>query len=130
MKKMFILFTIFSFISLNSFSQEGMIGEIKLFAGNFEPLGWKFCEGQILQISQNQALYSILGITYGGNGMTTFALPDLRDAVPINASGTRPQGTVNNGDKIKIDPTQTTTTIKTVALRYIICIQGLYPERE
>ncbi len=60
------------------------IGEIMLFAGNFAPLGWSFCQGQILQISQNVALFSILGTTYGGDGKTTFALPDLRNAVPVS----------------------------------------------
>lgn len=57
---------------------EPFIGEIKLFAGNFAPRGWAFCNGQLLSIAQNTALFSILGTTYGGNGQTTFALPDLR----------------------------------------------------
>lgn len=60
------------------------IGEIMLFAGNFAPNGWAPCNGQILPIAQNQALFSILGTTYGGNGQTTYALPDLRDRVPIH----------------------------------------------
>jgi microcystin-dependent protein len=60
------------------------IGEITLFAGNFAPRNWAFCNGQILPISQNTALFSILGTTYGGNGQTTFALPDLRGRVPIH----------------------------------------------
>jgi microcystin-dependent protein len=59
------------------------IGEIILFAGNFAPRGWAFCAGQILSIQQNTALYSILGTTYGGNGTTTYALPDLRGRVPM-----------------------------------------------
>jgi len=58
-------------------AQEAMIGEICLFAGNFAPRGWAFCDGQLVQISQNQALFSILGTTYGGDGRTTFALPKL-----------------------------------------------------
>lgn len=62
---------------------EPFIGEIILFAGNFAPRGWAFCQGQILSISQNTALFSILGTTYGGNGQTTFALPDLRGRVPV-----------------------------------------------
>ena len=60
------------------------IGQITLFAGNFAPRGWAFCNGQLLAISQNTALFSILGTTYGGNGQTTFALPDLRGRVPIH----------------------------------------------
>lgn len=54
------------------------LAQIELFAGNFAPRGWAFCEGQLLPISQNSALFSILGTTYGGDGRTTFALPDLR----------------------------------------------------
>src|SRR5688500_15190919 len=63
---------------------EGTIGEIRLFAGNFAPRSWAFCSGQILSIAQNTALFSILGTTYGGNGQTTFALPDLRGRVPLS----------------------------------------------
>jgi microcystin-dependent protein len=62
---------------------EEFIGIIKIFAGNFAPRGWALCNGQILSIAQNTALFSILGTTYGGNGMTTFALPDLRGRAPI-----------------------------------------------
>ena|SRR5438128_8975221 len=61
------------------------IGQITLFAGNFAPRGWAFCNGQLLSIAQNTALFSILGTTYGGNGQTTFALPDLRGRVPVHA---------------------------------------------
>jgi microcystin-dependent protein len=66
-----------------------LLASIVLFAGNFAPRGWLFCEGQILSISQNTALFSLLGTTYGGNGQTTFALPDLRGRVPIHP-GTGP----------------------------------------
>lgn len=59
------------------------IGTIVMFAGNFAPKDWAFCEGQLIAISQNQALYSIIGTTYGGDGRTTFALPDLRGRVPV-----------------------------------------------
>lgn len=62
---------------------EPFIAAIILFAGNFAPRGWAFCSGQILSIAQNTALFSLLGTTYGGNGQTTFALPDLRGRVPI-----------------------------------------------
>ncbi len=71
------------------YSQEGFIGEVKLFAGNFAPRGWALCEGQLLAISSNTALFSILGTTYGGDGRTTFALPDLRGRVAIGP-GTGP----------------------------------------
>ncbi len=62
---------------------EPFIGQIILFAGNYAPLGWAFCHGQLLPIHQNQVLFALLGTTYGGNGQTTFALPDLRGCVPI-----------------------------------------------
>jgi microcystin-dependent protein len=62
---------------------EGYIGQIMLFAGNFAPRNWQFCQGQIIQIAANTALFSILGTTYGGDGQTTFALPDLRGRVPV-----------------------------------------------
>jgi len=62
---------------------EGTIGEIRMFGGTFAPRNWAFCAGQLLSISQNTALFSILGTTYGGNGQTTFALPDLRSRSPI-----------------------------------------------
>lgn len=61
------------------------IGQIIMFGGNFAPRGWAFCSGQLLPISQNSALFSILGTTYGGDGRTTFALPDLRGRAPIHA---------------------------------------------
>jgi microcystin-dependent protein len=62
---------------------DGNIAEIRMFAGNFAPRNWAFCQGQILSISSNTALFSLLGTTYGGNGTTTFALPDLRSRVPV-----------------------------------------------
>ena len=63
---------------------EGYIGQIILFAGNFAPRNWALCDGQLLPISQWSALFSILGTTYGGDGRTTFALPDLRGRAPIH----------------------------------------------
>lgn len=68
---------------------EGYLAEIRGFGGNFAPRNWAFCNGQLLAISQNQALFSLLGTTYGGDGRTTFALPDLRGRAPISA-GTGP----------------------------------------
>lgn len=67
-----------------SYAQDPFIGEIKMFAGNFAPVGYAFCDGQLLPISQYTALFSILGTTYGGDGQVTFALPDLRGRVPIH----------------------------------------------
>lgn len=64
---------------------EHFIATILLFGGNFAPRGWALCQGQLLSIAQNTALFSLLGTTYGGNGQTTFALPDLRGRTPIGA---------------------------------------------
>jgi microcystin-dependent protein len=80
---------------------EPLLGEIKMFCGNFAPDGWYTCEGQTLSISQYTALFSILGTTYGGDGMTTFKLPDLRGAFATqctNLSGAHPGGTYNYGE--------------------------------
>ena len=60
------------------------MGEVKIISWNFAPQGWAFCNGQLLPINQNQALFSLLGTMYGGNGQTTFALPDLRGRVPVH----------------------------------------------
>ena len=60
------------------------VGEIRMFAGNFAPAGWMFCDGQLLAISQNDTLFQLIGTTYGGDGQTTFGLPDLRGRVPIH----------------------------------------------
>lgn len=62
---------------------EPFIGQITLFAGNFAPRGWALCQGQILAIESNESLYSLIGTTYGGNGTTTFGLPDLRGRIPV-----------------------------------------------
>src|SRR5258706_1890644 len=59
------------------------LGEIKMISWNFQPKGWAFCNGQFLPINQNQALFSLLGTQFGGNGQTTFALPDLRGRLPL-----------------------------------------------
>lgn len=64
---------------------EPFLSEIRIFSFQYAPRGWAFCNGQFLAINQNQALFSLLGTTYGGNGQTTFALPDLRGRVPLHA---------------------------------------------
>jgi microcystin-dependent protein len=60
------------------------VGEIKIFAGNFAPAGWMFCEGQLLPISEYETLFNLIGTTYGGDGQSTFALPDLRGRLPLH----------------------------------------------
>jgi len=79
---------------------EGTIAEIRMFAATFNPRFWAYCNGQILSIAQNQALFSLLGTTFGGNGQTTFALPDMRSRVAVG-TGTGPGlSTYTLGDKI------------------------------
>src|SRR5512135_3630836 len=65
------------------------IGEIRLFGGNFAPVGWAFCDGALVPISENDALFNLIGTTYGGDGQLTFALPDLRGRLPMHM-GTGP----------------------------------------
>src|ERR671938_1152459 len=60
------------------------VGEIRMFAGNFAPAGWMFCEGQLLPISENETLFNLIGTTYGGDGQSTFGLPDLRGRIPLH----------------------------------------------
>jgi microcystin-dependent protein len=73
-------------------ARESFIGEIMLVSFNFPPQGWAFCDGQQLQINQNQPLFALLGTNYGGNGQTTFALPDLRGRVPMHMGNSHTMG--------------------------------------
>ena len=68
---------------------EPFVGEIRMFAGNFAPRGWAFCDGQLLAVSQNDALFSLLGTSFGGDGRSTYGLPDLRGRIPLH-QGTGP----------------------------------------
>jgi microcystin-dependent protein len=85
---------------------EGYIAEIRLFAGNFAPRGWAFCQGQILSIAQNTALFSLLGTTYGGNGQTTFGLPDLRGRTAVGPGQGPGLPSINLGE-LAGEPTHT-----------------------
>ena len=92
MKKIYFLGLLILLCSTTLFAQEPYLGEIKLFAGSFAPRGWAKCEGQLLPINQNQALFALLGTTYGGDGRATFALPDYRGRAatgvgPLNLQG-------------------------------------------
>jgi microcystin-dependent protein len=60
------------------------VGEIRMFAGNFAPAGWMFCEGQLLSIAENETLFNLIGTTYGGDGQSVFALPDMRGRIPVH----------------------------------------------
>jgi microcystin-dependent protein len=88
-KKNLLIMSMLTVLSINNtYAQDPFIGEIRIFAGNFAPKGWAFCNGQLLPISPNQALFSLLGNIYGGNGTTTFALPDLRGKISVGMSNT------------------------------------------
>lgn len=83
------------------------LGEIRMFAGNFPPRGWAFCDGQLLPIAQNTALFSLLGTIYGGDGRTTFALPELRGRVPMHSGNgpgltSRPQGQKSGQENVTL----------------------------
>ena len=111
------------------------LAEIRMFAGNFAPKGWAMCDGQLLPINQNQALFALLGTTYGGNGRTTFALPDLRGRVPMHA-GTGPgldshdPGEMSGGELAS--PASSDPSVRTApytVLHFIIALQGIFPSR-
>ncbi|MGW8482656.1 phage tail protein [Microbacterium sp. NPDC055903] len=70
---------------------EPYLGEVRIFAGNFAPVGWAFCDGSLLRITQYEALYTLLGVTYGGDGVNTFALPDLRGRYALGAGQSQGQ---------------------------------------
>lgn len=82
------------------------IGEIKLFGGNFAPRGFANCDGQLVSIAQNTALFALLGTTYGGDGQTTFGLPDMRGRIPIHQGNTNPIGAVGGNESVTLLTTQ------------------------
>jgi microcystin-dependent protein len=81
------------------------LGEIRMFGGNYPPVGWATCDGQILSISQNTALFSLLGTTYGGDGQTMFALPDLRWRVPVHAGAGLSIGQAGGSETVNLTTT-------------------------
>ena len=90
---------------------EDYIGEVRMFAGNFAPRNWAFCEGQTLSIADNQALFAIIGTIYGGDGRTTFRLPDLRGRIPLGPGtgpglSTRRQGEAGGTENNTIETSQ------------------------
>ncbi len=82
---------------------EPFLSEIRLMSFNFPPRGWAFCNGQMLPINQNQALFSLLGTTYGGNGQTTFALPNLQGRVPLHRGGGHVQGEAAGSNSVTLN---------------------------
>ena len=140
------VFTLPSFSSTELKAQwDPFVGQLAVFAGNFAPRNWALCDGQLLSISQNTALFSLIGTTYGGDGRTTFALPDLRGRVVIGP-GQGPgltsrrrgeEGGTEVGGKSGSGPFLTGgSSTKGVpneqpyqVLNYIICLEGRFPSR-
>lgn len=113
-------------------AQEPMLGEVRLFGFNYCPRGWARADGQLLPIASNSALFSLYGTFYGGDGRTTFALPDLRGRAPVHAG--RPPGRPavslgqqNNGAGTAAGDNATTTA--TLGMQYCVALQGVYPSR-
>lgn len=102
MKKIYLLVLFLFIFSKTLLAQEKYLGEIKLFAGNFAPKGWALCQGQLLPINQNIALFSLLGTTYGGNGTTHFALPDYRGRAAVGAGSIYTQGEKQGSETVTL----------------------------
>lgn len=85
---------------------EPYIGEIKVFGGNFSIRGYAFCDGTLLSIDQNEALFNLIGATYGGDGQTTFALPDLRGRVPVHQGNGFPLGQSGGNETVTLNTEQ------------------------
>jgi microcystin-dependent protein len=85
---------------------EPFVGEIRMFGGNFAPVGWALCNGQSMSISEYDVLFTLLGTTYGGDGQSTFALPDLRGRIPLHQSATSPLGTDQGTETVTLVSTQ------------------------
>lgn len=100
---------------------EPFLAEIRMFSFGSATKGWLACEGQKLPINQNQALFSLLGTTYGGDGRVNFALPDLRARTPIGVGDSHAQGHVEAGCALGTGPADRT------AVQFCIAVQGIYP---
>jgi microcystin-dependent protein len=85
------------------------VGEIRMFAGNFAPAGWMFCDGQLLPISENETLFNLIGTTYGGDGQETFALPNLQSRVPIHMGKGKDQVTYQLAEQAGTESVTLTT---------------------
>ena len=90
--KIIIVLFVLSFFNQKSYSQQVFMGQIKIFAGNFAPAGWVFCDGSLLPISEYEALFQVIGTTYGGDGQTTFAVPDFRGRIVTGANNSTGPG--------------------------------------
>ena len=108
------------------------VGEIRSFAGDFAPQGWSFCDGRQLPITRNEALFSLIGDYYGGDGRSNFKLPDLRSRVPIGFDDKNEIGRTEGSENAVTagNPGHTHSILQPViALNYIIAINGIFPTR-
>lgn len=103
-----------------------ILGQIMIFAGSVVPRGWAVCNGQLLPIAQNEALFSLLGTSYGGDGVTNFALPNLNGNIPVGMGPNRRLGSSEPLDGTEGGAQQ----YQTVALNYMIAIEGIYGESQ
>lgn len=85
------------------------VGEIRMFGGNFAPVGWAWCNGQLLSISQYDVLFNLIGTTYGGDGSSTFAVPDLRGRVPVHMNSSSPLGASGGSETVTLISAQLPT---------------------
>lgn len=147
--KIFLCLSLFSLTKLDHAelkAQDCVMGTVTTFAGNFAPVNWALCNGQLLAINSNQALFSLLGTNYGGDGRSSFGLPDLRGRAIIHAGsgpglstktlgqrgGYETSSAGGSGD-FQTDGTGTKSGVNNMqpytAINYIICINGIYPSR-
>ncbi len=82
------------------------VGEIRMFGGNFAPVGWAFCDGSVVSIAENEVLFNLIGTTYGGDGVQTFALPDLRGRLPLHQGPGYVAGQTGGVENVTLQPTQ------------------------
>jgi microcystin-dependent protein len=96
---------------------EPFIGEIRMFGGSFAPAGWAFCDGRLIAISQNEALFTLLGTIYGGDGVNTFALPDLRGRIPVHQGPGFVLGQLAGSESVTLNINQIASHTHTVAAK-------------
>ena len=106
---------------------DALLGEIRMFGGPDVPKGWTACNGQILQIRELAPLFSLLGTTFGGDGQTTFAVPDLRARFPIHLTDSLPVGTL--APAVSTEFGMSAEKQPFAALTYCICVDGLFPSQ-